>query len=107
MGLKAEATAALVFLILYAILFVFLLLGCVTSRIRVRSRYGGIMFYIIVCLASQQLASRSAYFLHIYPVHILKSVDSEIGPCITNFQWQLHEVAMVQQNDFLLHKKSW
>jgi len=53
MGLKAEASAALVFLILYAILFVFLLLGCVTNRIRVRSRYGSIMFYPIVCLASQ------------------------------------------------------
>jgi len=47
MGLKAEASAALVILILYAILFVFLLLGCVTSRIRVRSRCGGIIYHCL------------------------------------------------------------
>jgi hypothetical protein len=33
MGLNAEASAALVFLILYAILFIFLFLGYVTGRL--------------------------------------------------------------------------
>jgi len=53
MGLNAEASAALAFLILYAILFTFLLLGYTTGRLRHRSRYGVIMFHVIVRLASQ------------------------------------------------------
>jgi hypothetical protein len=53
MGLNTEASAALVFLILYAILFTLLLLGYLTGRLRVRSRYSIIMFHVVVRLASQ------------------------------------------------------
>ena len=53
MGLNTEASAALVFLILYTILFVLLLLGYLTGRLRLRSRYSIIMFHVIVRLASQ------------------------------------------------------
>jgi hypothetical protein len=53
MGLNTETSAALVFLILYAILFSFLFLGYVTGRIRMRSRYTLIMFHVTVRLASQ------------------------------------------------------
>jgi cytochrome b561 len=53
MGLNTEASAALVFLILYAILFTLLLLGYLTGRLRVRSRYSIIMFHVVIRLASQ------------------------------------------------------
>jgi predicted Na+-dependent transporter len=53
MGLNAEASAALVFLILYAILFIFLFLGYVTGRLPGCSRYSIIMFHVIVRLSSQ------------------------------------------------------
>jgi hypothetical protein len=88
MGLKAEASAALVFLILYAILFVFLLLGCVTSRIRVtvRSRCGGIIYHCLSCIASNWRRVRHSWQLSdqstsriLHPVRISKPVVSEIG----------------------------
>ncbi|GLB41454.1 hypothetical protein LshimejAT787_1000540 [Lyophyllum shimeji] len=53
MGLNTESSAALVFLILYAILFVILVLGYVTGRLRLRSRYSVITFHVAVRLASQ------------------------------------------------------
>jgi cytochrome b561 len=53
MGLNTEASAALVFLILYTILFVIMFLGYVTGRLRLRSRYSLIMFHVTVRLASQ------------------------------------------------------
>ena len=53
MSLDTEASAALVFLILYFILFTFLSMGYVTGRIRVRSRYSIIMFHVLVRLAAQ------------------------------------------------------
>ena len=53
MGLHPNASAALVFLILYAILFVFLLLGSLTRRLSLRSRYSLILFYVVVRLACQ------------------------------------------------------
>ena len=53
MGLKTEASAALVFLILYAILLTFLLFGYFTGRLRLRSRYSVILFHVTIRLASQ------------------------------------------------------
>jgi cytochrome b561 len=53
MGLNTESSAALVFLVLYAILFVILLAGYFTGRIKLRSRYSMILFHITVRLASQ------------------------------------------------------
>lgn len=53
MGLNTEASAALVYLILYFILFVILLFGYATGRLRLRSRYSVIMFHVTVRLASQ------------------------------------------------------
>jgi hypothetical protein len=53
MGLNTETRAALVFLILYAILFVFLLLGHVMGCLPLRSRYSIITFHVMVRLASQ------------------------------------------------------
>ncbi|KAF5379458.1 hypothetical protein D9615_006612 [Tricholomella constricta] len=53
MGLNTEACAALVYLVLYAILFVILILGYLTGRLRLRSRYSIIMFHVTVRLASQ------------------------------------------------------
>ncbi|RDB27764.1 hypothetical protein Hypma_003229 [Hypsizygus marmoreus] len=53
MGLNTEASAALVFLILYAILFVILILGHITGRLRLRSRYSIITFHVAIRLASQ------------------------------------------------------
>ena len=53
MGLNTEASAALVFLILYTILFVLLLFGYFTRRLRLRSRYSVILFHVTVRLASQ------------------------------------------------------
>jgi hypothetical protein len=53
MGLNTEASAALVFLILYTILFAFLLFGYITGRLRLRSRYTVILFHVTIRLASQ------------------------------------------------------
>jgi hypothetical protein len=53
MGLNADASAALAFLILYVILFIFLFLGHVTGRLQGRGRYGMILFHVIVRLSSQ------------------------------------------------------
>jgi len=53
MGLNAEASAALVYLVLYTILLAFLLFGYVTGRLRLRSRYTVILFHVTVRLASQ------------------------------------------------------
>lgn len=53
MGLKTEASAALVYLILYTILFVLLLAGYFTGRLKIRSRYSTILFHVTVRLASQ------------------------------------------------------
>jgi hypothetical protein len=53
MGLNTEASAALVFLILYAILFVVMFLGYVTRRLRLASRHTVVFFHITVRLASQ------------------------------------------------------
>jgi hypothetical protein len=53
MTLNTEASAALVFLILYAILFVILFLGYVTGCLRLRSRYSIILFHVTIRLASQ------------------------------------------------------
>jgi hypothetical protein len=53
MGLPTEASAALVFLILYTILFAFLLFGYFTRRLKLRSRYSVILFHVTIRLASQ------------------------------------------------------
>jgi hypothetical protein len=53
MGLSSDASAALVFLILYAILFALLLLGFLTGRLKLRSPFGGILYYIAIRLSSQ------------------------------------------------------
>jgi len=53
MGLNTEASAALVFLILYVILFVVMLLGYVTRRLRLGCRHTVVFFHITVRLASQ------------------------------------------------------
>ena len=53
MGLNTKASAALVFLILYAILFSLLLLGSLTRRLKLCSRYGVILFHVTIRLASQ------------------------------------------------------
>ena len=53
MGLNGEASAALVFLILYTILFVILLVGYIGRYLSWRSRYTIILFHVTVRLASQ------------------------------------------------------
>jgi hypothetical protein len=53
MALNNEAIAALVYLILYAILFVILILGYTTRRLELKSRYSTITFHVFVRLASQ------------------------------------------------------
>jgi cytochrome b561 len=53
MGLNTEASAALVFLVLYTILFALLLFGYFTGRLRLRSRYSVILFHVTIRLASQ------------------------------------------------------
>lgn len=53
MALNTEASAALVFLILYAILFFFMIIGYLTRRISLRSRYSVILFHVTIRLASQ------------------------------------------------------
>jgi hypothetical protein len=53
MGFNTKASAALVFLILYAILFALLILGSLTGRLKLCSRYGLILFHVTIRLASQ------------------------------------------------------
>jgi hypothetical protein len=53
MGLDTESSAALVFLILYAILFVLLLLGYTTNRLPAHPEYSVITFHVLIRLASQ------------------------------------------------------
>ncbi|GLB34622.1 hypothetical protein LshimejAT787_0201870 [Lyophyllum shimeji] len=53
MGLNTEATAALVYLILYVIVFSILILGYATGRLELRSRFTVITFHVAVRLASQ------------------------------------------------------
>lgn len=53
MGLNTEAKAGLVYLVLYAILFAFLLYGYATGRFKFRSRYSVILFHVTIRLASQ------------------------------------------------------
>jgi len=53
MGLNTEASAALVYLILYAIIFAVVVWCYLTGRMRLRSRYSIILFHITIRLASQ------------------------------------------------------
>ena len=53
MGLNTEASAALVFLILYAILFLVMVAGYVTRRVRLASRHTVVFSHVVVRLASQ------------------------------------------------------
>ena len=53
MGLNGEASAALVFLILYTILFVLLVAGYIGRYLKWRSRYTIVLFHVTVRLASQ------------------------------------------------------
>ena len=53
MGLSNETSAALVFLVLYAILFVIMILGYLTRRLVLRSRYTILASHVTVRLASQ------------------------------------------------------
>jgi hypothetical protein len=53
MSLNTETRAALVFLVLYAILFALLLLGYATRRLKLRSRYTILILHVMVRLASQ------------------------------------------------------
>ena len=53
MGLSSEASAALVFLILNAILLALLFFGPLAGRLQWCSPYGFILFYLAVRLASQ------------------------------------------------------
>jgi hypothetical protein len=53
MSLNTEASAALVFLILYTVLFALLLFGYLTGCLRIRSRYTIILFHVTIRLASQ------------------------------------------------------
>jgi len=53
MALNTEASAALVFLILYVILFLLMSFGYATRRLRFASRYTIVFFHVIVRLASQ------------------------------------------------------
>ena len=53
MGLNTEASAALVYLVLYTILFAFMLYGYATGRLGFRTRYSVILFHVTIRLASQ------------------------------------------------------
>ena len=53
MGLTTEASAALVYLILYTILFVILLYGYATRHLTLGSRFTVILFHVTIRLASQ------------------------------------------------------
>lgn len=53
MGLNTESSAALVYLVLYTILFVVLILGYITGNLKLRSRYSVLTFHVSVRIASQ------------------------------------------------------
>jgi len=53
MGFNSETSAALVFLILYTILFVFLLVGYIGRYLSWGSRYTIIFFHVTIRLSSQ------------------------------------------------------
>ncbi|KAG6872386.1 hypothetical protein C0995_010138 [Termitomyces sp. Mi166 len=53
MAFNTEARAALVFLVLYTILFVVLIHGYVTGRLGLRSRYSLVTFHVAIRLAAQ------------------------------------------------------
>ncbi|KAG6889798.1 hypothetical protein C0992_004063 [Termitomyces sp. T32_za158] len=53
MAVNTETRAALVFLVLYTILFVLLILGYATMRLRLRSRYTLITLHVAIRLAAQ------------------------------------------------------
>jgi cytochrome b561 len=53
MGLHTDTSAALVYLILYAIIFMLLLFAYLTGRMKLRSRYTLILFHVTIRLASQ------------------------------------------------------
>jgi hypothetical protein len=53
MGLNTEASAALVFLVLYTILFALMIYGYASRHLLFRSRYSVILFHVTIRLASQ------------------------------------------------------
>ncbi|KAG6810623.1 hypothetical protein H0H92_011091 [Tricholoma furcatifolium] len=53
MALNTESSAAVVFLILYAILFVLLIVGYATRRLKLRSRFTAILVHVTIRLAAQ------------------------------------------------------
>ena len=53
MGFNSGASAALVFLILYTILFTWLLFEYLTGRLRLRSRYTIILFHVTIRIGCQ------------------------------------------------------
>ena len=53
MGLNTEASAALVYLVLYTILFALMLYGYATRRFTLGSRFTVILFHVMIRLASQ------------------------------------------------------
>lgn len=66
-----DAGAALVFLVLYGILFVWMISGYITKRYKWRSRWSLLFFHVTVRVASQVgrkeslLACRLAYWDHV------------------------------------------
>ena len=53
MGLNTEASATLVYLVLYTILFALMLYGYATRRFTLGSRFTVILFHVTIRLASQ------------------------------------------------------
>ena len=53
MALKAEAKAAIVFLVLYAILFIFMFVCYCTGHMKWRTRFTPIFIHVILRLASE------------------------------------------------------
>lgn len=53
MGLNNEAIAAVIYLVLYTIVFVVLILGYITRRLKLRSRYSVLTFHVTIRLAAQ------------------------------------------------------
>lgn len=53
MSFDNESSAALVFLILYAIVFAALILGYITRSLRLKSRYTVLTFHVAIRLAAQ------------------------------------------------------
>lgn len=55
MGLNNESSPAIVYLILYTIVFVLLILGYVTRRLKLRSRYSALTFHVTLRLVAQAI----------------------------------------------------